>query len=59
MLRVFITRANTYGLTRSFRVTRKAGVGGSYGCLARPEPRRIVACPTSAPVSAGRGWGGP
>lgn len=55
VLRVFITRANTYGLTRSFRVTRSAVVGGSYRCLARTEPRRIVACPTSAPVSTGRG----
>ena len=54
-VRVFITRAQTYGVTRSFTVTSRRVVAGSYRCLSRATPRQVIACPTAAPVTTGRG----
>jgi hypothetical protein len=54
-VRVFITRPLTFGVTRSFTVTGRDVVGGSYRCLSRGAALRVIACPTAAPVTTGRG----
>jgi hypothetical protein len=54
-LSVFVTRAPTYGVTRTFRVTPEKVVGGSYRCLAPTGPRLVVRCPREVPVTIGRG----
>jgi hypothetical protein len=54
-LRVFITRAETFGLARTFKVTRDTVIGGPYRCLSRTGARRVIACPTAPQVTTGRG----
>jgi hypothetical protein len=53
-LTVFVSRLSTYGLVRTFKVTRTAVKGSSYRCTPPAESRRIIDCPTKVPISVGR-----